>query len=93
MHGQMFTEGLAQAEELIQRVAALMHSRCAGQLRDLCITIREDGLILQGRVNTYYGKQMAQELAKQVSGLVIAANEIEVTQLGPAVVVGGDSHE
>lgn len=79
MHAETVTETLAQAEELLHRVVARLHSRIGGQLRDLCITIREDGLILQGRVGTYYGKQMAQELAGQVSGLAIAANEIEVT--------------
>lgn len=79
MHAQTVTEGFAQADELIHRVAAHLQSRVGGQLRDLSIMIRENGLILQGRVGTYYSKQLAQELARQVSGLTIAADEIEVT--------------
>lgn len=79
MHAETFTEGLAQADQLIHRVASRLHIRWGGQLRDLSITIRQDGLILQGRISTYYGKQMVQEVARQVSGLAIAANEIEVT--------------
>jgi len=79
MYADMRAQAFTQADELMHRVAARLQTRCGGQMRDLRITIREDGLILQGRVGTYYGKQMAQVVAREVSGLAIAANEIEVT--------------
>lgn len=37
MHAETFAETLAQADELIRRVAARLQSRIGGQLRDLCI--------------------------------------------------------
>ena len=66
-HAQTVTESLAHAEELTSWVAARLHSRFGGQLRDLRITIREDELVLQGRASTYYGKQMAQEVAREAN--------------------------
>ncbi len=42
------------------------------------MSAREDGLVLRGVVGTYYGKQMAQEVMMEVSGLSILANDIEV---------------
>ena len=37
-----------------------------------------EGLILEGRTNTFYAKQIAQHLASQLTGLCVAANRIEV---------------
>ena len=71
---------MAQGEGWLHRVLTRVQKRIGGQLRDFCITIQEDGLVLQGRVSAYYSKQMAQEAAREVSRLVIAANEIQVIE-------------
>lgn len=47
-------------------------------MRDIDVAVQRDGLILRGRVGTYYGKQMAQEVAAEVTGLTVAFNDIEV---------------
>lgn len=78
MHFQSFEKPLVQADALVHRVAARLLIRLGGQVRDFRMTRHENGLILEGRVRTYYGKQLAQEVAMELSGLAIAANEIEV---------------
>ena len=69
---------LADDDELVQRVIVRLQSRLGNQLRDFQMSAREDGLVLRGNVRTYYGKQMAQEVVMEVSGLSILANDIEV---------------
>jgi osmotically-inducible protein OsmY len=65
-------------EGLAHQVAARLHCRLGGQVRGLKIFSHTDGLILHGRASTYYGKQLAQQVAMEISGRSIVANEIEV---------------
>lgn len=64
--------------ELVQLVVTRLKARFGGQMRDIDVAVQRDGLILRGRVGTYYGKQMAQEVAAEVTGLTVALNDIEV---------------
>jgi len=41
--------------------------------------VKESGLVLRGRSSTYYAKQMAQQVAMEMTGMPILANEIEVS--------------
>ena len=52
--------------------------RLGGQIRDFRVMCREGGLILQGRSQTYYAKQLAQHVVMEVTSIPIIANEIEV---------------
>lgn len=61
------------------RLEELVQARLSGQVRDLRIRVRDQGLILQGRARTYYAKQIAQHTAMRASALPIVANEIEVS--------------
>jgi hypothetical protein len=63
---------------LADQIAARLYYRIGRQVLDLKIVSHQDGLILQGRVSTYYGKQVAQHVAMEISGRSIVANEIEV---------------
>ncbi len=78
MHVQSTASALAHDDGLVDRIAAGLHHRLGMRVRDFRISAREDGLILHGRVNTYYGKQIAQQVAMELSGVSIVANEIEV---------------
>ena len=78
MHFQSTACVLAQDDGLVQRIAAGLHRRLGIRVRDFRISAHEDGLILHGRVNTFYGKQVAQQVAMELSGVPIVANEIEV---------------
>jgi len=69
---------LVHDDHLAHQVAKCLHCRLGGQVRCLKIFSHTDGLILNGRVSTYYGKQLAQQVAMEVSGRSIVANEIEV---------------
>jgi hypothetical protein len=52
--------------------------RLGGQIRDIQVACRDDGLVLLGRSRTYYAKQLAQHLVMEVTSIPIIANEIEV---------------
>src|SRR5262249_57916523 len=73
---------LTQADEIIRETLARIEEhiqyRLAGLLRDFQLTFRDKGLVLRGRVHTYYAKQLAQQAVMEASSLPIRANEIEV---------------
>lgn len=69
---------LADDDELVQRVVVRLQSRLGNQVRDFQMSSHEDGLVLRGKVRSYYGKQMVQEVVMEVSGLLVLANDIEV---------------
>lgn len=67
-----------QTHELFHRVESRLKIRLGSQICDFRMSTRGDGLILEGRVRTYYGKQVAQHVVMELSGLRIAANQIEI---------------
>jgi len=69
----MSTEG-----SLVGRIVDRIHSRLGNQVRNFGVTVLRAGLILTGRTHTYYGKQIAQHVAMEMTGCAIAANRIEV---------------
>ena len=69
---------LAVDDELVLRVIARMQTRLGSQVRNFQMSGYADGLILRGQVQTYYSKQIAQEVVMEVSGLAVLANDIEV---------------
>jgi hypothetical protein len=66
-----------QPEE-IARLEVQVQRKLIGRIRDLHLSVDDDGLILRGRTRSYYVKQLAQHEVMQVSRLPIQANEIEV---------------
>lgn len=65
-------ETLGELEEHIQ-------SRLNGRVRDLRLSIRDNGLVLEGHTHTYHAKQLAQHAVMEAVDLPISANEIEVS--------------
>jgi len=57
---------------------AHLQSQLTGRIRRLRLLDRQGGLVLQGQANTYYAKQLAQEIVMNATTLTLAANEIEV---------------
>jgi osmotically-inducible protein OsmY len=78
MHPQSTAEAMTQDTELVQQLVIRLQNRLGSDLRDLRVTIEAGGLILQGRTNTYYGKQLAQQAVMEFSEVRIFANQIEV---------------
>ena len=68
----------AMTEPSVEQLEALVQRRLHGRVRDLRLSLHDEGLILQGQTSTYYAKQLAQHAAMEVSGLPILANNIEV---------------
>ena len=65
---------LTEPEELAERLQQQLSRR----FRGLRVEVLQGGLVLKGRVRTYYAKQVAQHLVMQQTDLPIMANEIEV---------------
>ena len=51
---------------------------------DLQMLVGDAGLILEGRADSFYAKQIAQHVAAQVTGLGIVANRIGVQVVASA---------
>lgn len=64
-------EELGELEDHIQRQ---LNSR----VRDFRLSMRDDGLVLEGCTHTYHAKQLAQHAVMAAIDLPIRANEIEV---------------
>ncbi|GBD36301.1 hypothetical protein HRbin36_01422 [bacterium HR36] len=56
---------------------ATVQKRLGNRIRDLRVVRSKRGVILQGRVPTYYAKQLAQHAILEL-GEMVAANQIEV---------------
>jgi hypothetical protein len=64
-------------EEVNQLLASVQHE-LAGRVSELRLRVVEGGLVLQGRANSYYAKQLAQQAVMKANGLPLVANDIEV---------------
>ncbi len=53
-----------------------------GRLRDVRLTVQGEAVVIHGRASSYYVKQLAQHAVMKRISLPIAANEIEVQQIG-----------
>jgi len=74
-------EAARRAALIERRVASIERAvsrKTVGGVRDLRVEISDDGVLLEGRCNTYYCKQLAQTAAMAVSGSGQLTNHIEV---------------
>jgi hypothetical protein len=62
----------------LEQIESHVQSQLSGRIRDFRLDVREKGLILLGRVHSYYAKQMAQHLVMAATPAPILANEIVV---------------
>ena len=60
------------------QLEALVRTRLSGRIQELRVIQHGPGLIIRGRVRTYYVKQLAQHVVMETAKLPIVANEIEV---------------
>jgi len=65
--------------ETLARIEEHVRHRLTGLLGGFQLVFRDEGLVLRGRVLTYYAKQLAQHAVMQASSLPIRANEMEVS--------------
>ena len=62
----------------LEEIQADMQRRLNGRVRELRLSLRDGGLVLEGFAPTYYGKQLAQHVVMESLDVPIRANEIEV---------------
>ena len=60
------------------RLEELLSRRLGARIRQLRLIFQDAGVVLRGRSDTYYSKQIAQHTVMEFSDVPIAANEIEV---------------
>ena len=75
MHTNTFPSVLDSEKD---RLEGLLSRRLGNRIRQLQIALRGSGVILRGRSETFYSKQLAQHAVMEFSDLPILANEIEV---------------
>jgi len=61
----------------IDRLTEYLHAQLTGRVRELRLSAQGDVLVLRGRTGTYHAKQLAQELVRKLTA-VLLINEIEV---------------
>ena len=66
------------SEPAVEQLEALVQRRLHGQVRNLHLSMGDQGFTLKGQTSTYYVKQLAQHAVMEITGLAILANEIEV---------------
>ncbi len=69
--------GYVMAPDEIDRLAEYVRGQLSRRVRDLRLSAQGDVLVLRGRTGSSYAKQLAQELVRKVTG-VLLINEIDV---------------
>jgi hypothetical protein len=67
-----------EAEELAALIELAIDQETGHGIRELCVTISEDGIQLAGRCDWFYDKQMAQHAAMGILRGQPLVNDIEV---------------
>jgi hypothetical protein len=62
----------------LDRLVERVQRELSGRLHDFRLKRQGDGVVLAGRVRSYYAKQLAQNAVMRSTALPILANEIEV---------------
>ncbi len=71
-------ESLAEAERLAASIARAVRRETSGGVRNLRVEVGRGGIVLEGRCDTFYCKQLAQHAAMHLSGDTLT-NEIRVS--------------
>ncbi len=66
-------------QERLDRIGQRVQHQLTGRLQDFHLKRGSAGLILRGRVRTYYAKQLAQHAVMAATDLPIMRNDIEVS--------------
>jgi hypothetical protein len=66
-------------QETLRELEQHIQSRLNGRVRDLRLSVRDNGLVLEGQTHTYHAKQLAQHALMEAFDVPISANDIEVS--------------
>jgi hypothetical protein len=62
----------------LRELEAQIGLQLKGRVRDFRLSLRDGGVVLEGRAQSYHAKQLAQHAVMEASDLTICANDIEV---------------
>jgi hypothetical protein len=65
--------------DILELLACHLQCRFSGQISDLRLSARSEGVIIHGHAQTYYAKQLATKAVMDATGLPVVANEIVVS--------------
>jgi osmotically-inducible protein OsmY len=68
----------AEAEALAASIERAVQQHTGRGIRNLSVEVNRDGILLRGRCNTYYAKQLAQQAVMSMRGGGGLTNRIEV---------------
>lgn len=71
-------ETLEEAEKLAASIERAVQRETSGGVRNLSVEVKGEGVMLRGRCDTYYCKQLAQHAAMSFRGAWPLTNAIEV---------------
>jgi len=71
-------ETLEEAERLAASIERAVQRETSGGVRNLSVEVRGSGVLLRGRCESYYCKQLAQHAAMALRGNCPVTNAIEV---------------
>ena len=77
--GAGLPESLEEAEQLAASIEKAVQEETARGVRNLSVEVNRDGVLLRGRCETYYCKQLAQHAAMCMTGGDRLTNSIEVS--------------
>lgn len=72
------TEAQIEAEELANLIEKAIRQQTSGGVRDLSVEVHAGGVMLKGRCDTFYCKQLAQHAAMTIPGGDRLTNDIAV---------------
>ena len=72
-------ETLEEAEELATSIEQAVQRETGHGVANLTVEVHPQGILLKGRCNTYYTKQLAQHAAMNIPGGDRLTNSIEVS--------------
>ena len=82
------SEARSHEADLRQRVLLFLASSNVPGLRHVAVDVEGDTVILNGRVNSFYEKQLAAECSRRVAGVIHVVDLLEVSGYKPRPRVG-----
>ncbi len=64
-----------------EHVVRALHAAGYSDLRGIAVTVRDCAVVMTGRVRSFHMKQVAQVVARRVTGILALCNELEVIRI------------
>ena len=68
--------------ESLARIGERIQCRLVGRVWDFQVLVGEYGVVLRGRENTYYAKELVQQAVMEASSTPFRVNEIKISRAG-----------